>query len=100
MGTFFGHSVVHSIATTQLGNNFGIVIPKNSTIQYFDLQYIALKTLAGNTIIGACFSLTLLDVIPLTLLSVSLLFGVSLLLGCIMASILYYFILRKKDFIL
>ena len=41
---------------------------------------IVLKSLIGNLVIGGCFCLSLLDLLPISLLSVSL------LLGCLTAS--------------
>ena len=63
-------------------------------------HYIALKSILGNIVIGTCFSLTLTDILPLSLLSVSLMFGSGLTLGFITSSLLYLRILRKNDFLL
>ena len=63
-------------------------------------HYIALKSIIGNIVIGSCFSLTLVNLLPLTLLSVSLMFGSGLALGCFTASLLYLRIIKKNDFLL
>ena len=53
-------------------------------------NYIALKSVIGNLVMGGCFSLSLLDLLPLSLLSVSLMFGSGLLLGCLTVSAMYF----------
>ena len=63
-------------------------------------HYIALKSIFGNIVIGSCFLLTLTDILPLTLLSVSLMFGAGLALGCITAFLLYLKIIKKNDYLL
>ena len=63
-------------------------------------HYIALKSVIGNLVIGSCFSLSLASILPLSLLSVSLVFGAGLALGCLTASLLYLKIIRKKDYLL
>ena len=63
-------------------------------------HYIALKSILGNIVIGSCFSLTLANILPLTLLSVSLMFGSGLALGCVTASLIYLRIIKKNDFLL
>ena len=63
-------------------------------------HYIALKSVLDNLVIGSCFSLILASILPLSLLSVSLVFGAGLALGCLTASILYLRIIRKKDYLL
>ena len=47
---------------------------------------IVLKSLIGNLVMGGCFCLSLLDLLPISLLSVSLMLGYGLLLGCLTAS--------------
>ena len=49
---------------------------------------IALKSVIGNIAIGIFFALTATNVLPLTLTSVSLIFGSGLLLGTITALVL------------
>ena len=63
-------------------------------------HYIALKSIFGNIVIGSSFLLTLSDILPLTLLSVSLMFGAGLALGCITAFLLYLKIIKKNDYLL
>ena len=63
-------------------------------------HYIALKSIFGNLVIGSCFLLTLSDILPLSLLSVSLMFGAGLALGCVTAFLLYLTIIKKNDFML
>ena len=60
-------------------------------------NYIALKSLLGNILISATWSLTLLDILPVSLLSVSLMFGGGLLLGFITSAVLSYIALRKMN---
>ena len=63
-------------------------------------HYIALKSVIGNLVIGSCFSLSLASILPLSLLSVSLVFGAGLALGCLTASLLYLKIIRKNDYLI
>ena len=63
-------------------------------------NYIALKSFIGNILISGAWSLTLLHVLPLTLLSVSLMFGGGLLLGFITSAALSYVAVRKMNFII
>ena len=62
-------------------------------------NYIAFKSFLGNIVIGCCFSLTLVDVIPLTLYSVSLMFGGGLALGFATSCALVARIMRRNDFL-
>ena len=62
-------------------------------------NYIAFKSFLGNIVIGSFFSLTLVDVIPLTLYSVSLMFGGGLLLGFVTSCALVTRIMRRNDFL-
>ena len=62
-------------------------------------NYIAFKSFLGNVVIGSCFTLTLVDMIPLTLYSVSLMFGGGLLLGFVTSCALVARIIRKNDFL-
>ena len=61
-------------------------------------DFIALKSLLGNIIIAVLFSLSLAGVIPLSLISVSLIFGAGLTLGCVTSTCLYYILIKKNDF--
>ena len=63
-------------------------------------NYIALKSFIGNILISGAWSLTLLHFLPLTLLSVSLMFGGGLLLGFITSAALSYVAVRKMNFII
>ena len=63
-------------------------------------NYIALKSLLGNIVISAVWSLSLVEVLPVTLLSVSLMFGGGLLLGFITSTVTCYVAVRKtRNFI-
>ena len=63
-------------------------------------NYIALKSLLGNILISVTWSLTLINILPVTLLSVSLMFGGGLLLGFITSTVTCYVAVRKtRDFI-
>ena len=63
-------------------------------------NYIALKSLLGNIVISAAWSLSLVEVLPVTLLSVSLMFGGGLLLGFITSTVTCYVAVRKtRNFI-
>ena len=63
-------------------------------------NYIALKSLAGNILISATWSLTLINILPLSLLSVCLLFGGGLLLGFITSAVLELRAVKKADFLI
>ena len=56
---------------------------------------IALKSVIGNIAIGSFFALTATGVLPLTLASVSLIFGSGLLLGTLTALALYLFVIKS-----
>ena len=62
-------------------------------------NYIALKSVVGNILISATWSLTLANILPLTLLSVSLMFGGGLLLGFITSVVLAFIAVKKVNFI-
>ena len=62
-------------------------------------NYIALKSLLGNILISATWSLTLADILPVTLLSVSLLFGGGLLLGFLTSAVLAFIAVKKASFV-
>ena len=59
---------------------------------------IALKSVIGNIVIGSFFGLTTIGVLPLTLTSVSLIFGSGLLLGTLTALALYFFAIKSFNF--
>ena len=61
-------------------------------------NYIALKSVAGNILISATWSLTLANILPLTLLSVCLMFGGGLLLGFITSAVLAFIAVKKVNF--
>ena len=61
-------------------------------------NYIALKSVLGNILIAATWSLILTSILPLTLLSVSLLFGGGLLLGFITSTVLAFMAIKKMSF--
>ena len=63
-------------------------------------NYIALKSVAGNILIPATWSLTLINILPLSLLSVCLLFGGGLLLGFITSAVLELRAVKKADFLI
>ena len=63
-------------------------------------NYIALKSVLGNILIAATWSLTLINILPLTLLSVSLLFGGGLLLGFITSTVLAFLAIKKAGFVI
>ena len=62
-------------------------------------NYIALKSVVGNILISATWSLTLANILPLTLLSVCLMFGGGLLLGFITSAVLAFIVVKKVNFI-
>lgn len=62
-------------------------------------NYIALKSVVGNILISATWSLTLANILPLTLLSVCLMFGGGLLLGFITSAVLAFIAVKKVNFI-
>ena len=62
-------------------------------------NYIALKSVVGNILISATWSLTLANILPLTLLSVCLMFGGGLLLGFITSAVLAVIAVKKVNFI-
>ena len=59
---------------------------------------IAFKSIIGNIVIGILFSLTLLDVIPVNLNSVSIIFGIGLFLGFITGIALYVYISKQINY--
>ena len=59
---------------------------------------IALKSVIGNIAIGSFFGLTATGILPLTLTSVSLIFGSGLLLGTLTALALYLFVIKRQSF--
>ena len=59
-------------------------------------KLIALKSFVGNIAIGSFFALTLTDVLPVSLTSVSLIFGFGLSLGSVTALGMYCLVLRKQ----
>ena len=61
-------------------------------------NYIALKSVVGNILISATWSLTLANILPLTLLSVCLMFGGGLLLGFITSAVLAVRAVKKANF--
>ena len=63
-------------------------------------NYIALKSVLGNILIAATWSLTLTNILPLTLLSVSLLFGGGLLLGFITSTVLAFMAIKEAGFVI
>ena len=63
-------------------------------------NYIALKSVLGNILIAATWSLILTSILPLTLLSVSLLFGGGLLLGFITSTVLAFMAIKKMSFVI
>ena len=63
-------------------------------------NYIALKSVLGNIVIATTWSLTLTNILPLTLLSVSLLFGGGLLLGFITSTVLAFIAIKKMSFVI
>ena len=63
-------------------------------------NYIALKSVAGNILISATWSLTLINILPLSLLSVCLLFGGGLLLGFITSAVLGIRAVKRADFLI
>ena len=63
-------------------------------------DYIALNSLISLLVMGGCLPLSLLDLLPLSLLSVSLMFGSGLLLGCLIASAMYFRIVKERKFLL
>ena len=63
-------------------------------------NYIALKSVLGNILIAATWSLILTSILPLTLLSVSLLFGGGLLLGFITSTVLAFMAFKKMSFVI
>ena len=63
-------------------------------------NYIAFKSLVGNILISATWSLTIFNIIPVTLLSVSLMFGGGLLLGFLTSSVLCYIAVKKMNYVI
>ena len=63
-------------------------------------NYIALKSVLGNILISATWALPLVNILPVTLLSVSLLFGGGLLLGFLTSAVLAFIALKKADFVI
>ena len=63
-------------------------------------NYIALKSVVGNILISATWALTLVNILPVTLLSVSLLFGGGLLLGFLTSAVLAFIAVKKADFVI
>ena len=63
-------------------------------------NYIALKSVVGNILISATWSLTLANILPVTLLSVSLLFGGGLLLGFVTSAVLAVIAVKKVNFVI
>ena len=63
-------------------------------------NYIALKSVLGNILISATWALTLVNILPVTLISVSLLFGGGLLLGFITSTVLAFIAVKKADFVI
>ena len=63
-------------------------------------NYIALKSVAGNILISATWSLTLINILPLSLLSVCLLFGGGLLLGFITSAVLGIRAVKRSNFLI
>ena len=61
-------------------------------------NYIALKSVVGNILISATWSLPLANILPLTLLSVCLMFGGGLLVGFITSAVLAVRALKKENF--
>ena len=59
---------------------------------------IALKSVIGNIAIGSFFALTATKILPLSLTSVSLIFGSGLLLGTLTALALYGFVIKSLNF--
>ena len=57
-------------------------------------NFIACKSIIGNIVNSILFSLTLIGVIPLNLISVSLIFGTGMLLGFITSSAFYIYVLN------
>ena len=62
-------------------------------------NYIALKSVLGNILISATWALTLVNILPVTLLSVSLLFGGGLLLGFLTSAVLAFIAVKKANFV-
>ena len=63
-------------------------------------NYIALKSVAGNILISATWSLNLINILPLSLLSVCLLFGGGLLLGFITSAVLGIRAVKRSNFLI
>ena len=63
-------------------------------------NYIALKSVLGNILISATWALTLVNILPVTLLSVSLLFGGGLLLGFLTSAVLAFIAVKKANFLI
>ena len=63
-----------------------------------ETKLIAVKSLIGNIAIGSFFALTATKILPLSLTSVSLIFGCGLLLGTLTALVLYAFVIRSLNY--
>ena len=63
-------------------------------------NYIALKSVLGNILISATWALTLVNILPVTLISVCLLFGGGLLLGFLTSTVLAFIAVKKADFVI
>ena len=63
-------------------------------------NYIALKSVLGNILISATWALTLVNILPVTLISVSLLFGGGLLLGFLTSTVVAFIAVKKADFVI
>ena len=61
-------------------------------------NYIAIKTVIGNIILVAGFSLTLYDVIPISIYSVSIIFGIGLFIGSVTSTFFYFYAARKISY--
>ena len=63
-------------------------------------NYIALKSIVGNIVMAACFSLTQFGILPVNLNTISIIFGSGLILGFMSSSMIYGFLIRKSNKIL
>ena len=63
-------------------------------------NYIALKSLLGNILISITWSLTLIKILPVTLLSVSLMFGGGIILDFILSVIFSYLAVRRNRYMI
>ena len=63
-----------------------------------ETKLIALKSVVGNIAIGSFFALTATKILPLSLTSVSIIFGCGLLLGTLTALALYGFVIRSLNY--